>query len=420
MKAPFPWFGGKSRVADQVWLRFGDVPNYVEPFFGSGAVMFARPTMPNIETVNDRDCFIANFFRALQADPEGLARWADYPVNEADLHARHLWLVNQASFRQRMMSEPDYFDVKIAGWWVWGISCWIGSGWCSRPEWSGRINAARAERGVHRRSLEGDGETNWLKRPQLNPSGVHRVNVPERDLPKKRVSLGRGGRGVVGETCGAPSKKLPSLNRGGKGVVGKKVGIDAEELDSRRPHITTGGMGIHALMIEATSQQIPDIGGCRGAAGRGVHASGKRRSVGDWFQELSARLRRVRVCCGDWSRVVGRSPTECIGLTGIFLDPPYTDLADRRKNIYAHDSFSVGRNVRTWAIEKGDNPMYRIALCGYEGEYQMPTGWTCIAWKANGGHGNAGKSGKGRANALRERIWFSPHCLEPEAELFKP
>lgn len=32
LKAPFPWFGGKSRVAPIVWDRFGDVPNYVEPF----------------------------------------------------------------------------------------------------------------------------------------------------------------------------------------------------------------------------------------------------------------------------------------------------------------------------------------------------------------------------------------------------
>ena len=37
IKAPFPWFGGKSRVADLVWDRFGNVPNYVEPFFGGAA-----------------------------------------------------------------------------------------------------------------------------------------------------------------------------------------------------------------------------------------------------------------------------------------------------------------------------------------------------------------------------------------------
>lgn len=39
LKAPFPYFGGKRVVAPEVWRRFGDTPNYVEPFFGSGAVL---------------------------------------------------------------------------------------------------------------------------------------------------------------------------------------------------------------------------------------------------------------------------------------------------------------------------------------------------------------------------------------------
>ena len=34
-KAPFPWFGGKRRVADKVWAALGDVDQYVEPFAGS-------------------------------------------------------------------------------------------------------------------------------------------------------------------------------------------------------------------------------------------------------------------------------------------------------------------------------------------------------------------------------------------------
>ena len=25
LRAPFPWFGGKRRIADLVWSRFGDV-----------------------------------------------------------------------------------------------------------------------------------------------------------------------------------------------------------------------------------------------------------------------------------------------------------------------------------------------------------------------------------------------------------
>ena len=137
MQAPFPWMGGKRRVASVVWERFGDVKNYVEPFFGSGAVLLGRPTAPGIETVNDLDGFVANVWRALQADPEGTAEWADWPVNECDLHARHLWLVAQKQgLAERLMGDPDWYDAKIAGWWLWGMACWIGGGFClGRGPW---------------------------------------------------------------------------------------------------------------------------------------------------------------------------------------------------------------------------------------------------------------------------------------------
>ena len=37
MKAPFTYFGGKSRVAEVVWERFGaGVRHYIEPFFHLG------------------------------------------------------------------------------------------------------------------------------------------------------------------------------------------------------------------------------------------------------------------------------------------------------------------------------------------------------------------------------------------------
>ena len=60
LKSPFPWFGGKSKVAKIVWDRFGEVPNYVEPFFGSGAVLLNRPHKAGTESINDLDCMVAN------------------------------------------------------------------------------------------------------------------------------------------------------------------------------------------------------------------------------------------------------------------------------------------------------------------------------------------------------------------------
>jgi hypothetical protein len=425
LRAPFPWFGGKSRAAHLVWPRFGDVPNYVEPFAGSLAIPLARPAEwpARVETVNDIDAYLANFWRAVQADPDEVAKHADWPVNEADLHARHRWLVESARDRvERVIADPEFYDAKVAGWWVWGQCLWIGSGWCARPEWSGRRSRGRAARGVHtdshkqRPDLTNNGRgalapeysrmgdvVNQRRRPQLTAEmGVHcHGKLPQFD---------RGGRGIAGpsierEFGGAASwKKRPDMRRGLKGV----------HAHGRRPQGggRGGGSGLHAPTL--TSQQVPDLSGSRGATGRGVHACGLELRSGGLFvymRELAARLRRVRVCCGDWKRVVTPAVTTYIGLTAVFLDPPYQQ--DLRSICYSHDN-DVSAEVRAWAIEHGCDPKLRIALCGYEGEHDMPATWSCVPWKAGGGYG---RSVRGKANRHRERIWFSPHCLKQDATL---
>jgi hypothetical protein len=335
IRAPFPWFGGKSRAAHLVWERFGDVPNYVEPFFGSGAVLLGRPTAPRIETVNDLDGYICNFFRAIQSAPEAVAEHADWPVNENDLNARHAWLTAQRTdFVARLEGDPHYCDAKIAGWWVWGISCWIGSGWCSgNGPWhvvEGKLLKAGDGIGVRR------------QRPHLRPQGVWR--------------------------------QLPHLANLGRGV------------NRQRPELRCTGVGVHSQ--------------------KGEHLM-------DWFCALQSRFRRVRVCCGDWSRVVTPAPLGVASPCGVFLDPPYSNEAGRDMNLYTEDSGSVARDCREWALAHGDDPNLRIALCGYEGEHKMPDSWECIAWKAHGGYAHLG-DGAGKENRHRERIWLSPHCIKPQ------
>lgn len=291
LNAPFPWFGGKRKVAPEVWARFGDVVNYVEPFFGSGAVLLGRPDFTGNETINDLDGYVANFWRAVKHAPESAAEWADWPVSESDLHARHVWLLQQReTLRARLEGDPAFYDAQIAGWWVWGIACWIGSGFCS-----------------------GNGPW-WVEEGQL-------------------VHLGNNGQGE-------PAARL-----------------------------------------------------------------------GAWFAALSDRLKRVRVCSGDWSRVCGPSVTFKHGLTGVFLDPPYADTADRQSDLYREDCDQVAHRVREWAIENGNNPLLRIALCGYEGKHEMPESWAVYEWSAGAGFG--GQAVERTENGKRERIWFSPHCLGP-------
>ncbi len=133
LQAPFPYFGGKRKAADTVWPAFGRVDNYVEPFAGSAAMLLAAPPdAVRIETINDFDGFVANFWRAIAHDPDAVAHAADWPVNEVDLMARHSWLVrHRQPITEQLCADPAWYDARSAGWWVWGACNWIGSGWCS-------------------------------------------------------------------------------------------------------------------------------------------------------------------------------------------------------------------------------------------------------------------------------------------------
>jgi hypothetical protein len=136
LAAPFPWFGGKTKVATEVWARFGDVDNYVEPFGGSLAVLLARPDSHQWwlrrETAGDYAGHVVNFFRAVAADPDLVAHHAAWPVTEADLTARHLHLVRyEPALAEQLATDPLHFDARAAGWWVWGISAWVGGDWMS-------------------------------------------------------------------------------------------------------------------------------------------------------------------------------------------------------------------------------------------------------------------------------------------------
>jgi hypothetical protein len=155
-------------------------------------------------------------------------------------------------------------------------------------------------------------------------------------------------------------------------------------------------------------------------AGQGInrklpHLGNAGKGIAIYFNVLSDRLRRVRVACGDWTRIMGECVTTGNGLTSVFLDPPYG--VANRSDVYACESKSVAADVREWAIANGDNPLLRIALCGYNDEHDMPASWECLAWKTNGGYGVQGNA-QGRINKHRERIWFSPHCLQQGRGLF--
>lgn len=317
LRAPFPYFGGKSLVAAEVWSRFGAVDNYVEPFFGSGAVLLGRPGggQHNMETVNDLDGHLVNFWRATKSSPDAVAEFADWPVSEADLHARHLVLVEQReSLTERLLGDPEFYDARLAGWWVWGASCWIGQGWCS-------------------------GGGAWVR---------------------------EGGRMV---------------KRDGGGGVARQL-----------PHLSDKGNGTHRA-------EVYDSDGAR---------------LNGWMRSLSQRLRRVRIACGSWERVMGYSVTSRHGLTAVFLDPPY--MAGNMDYSAGGMGLGVADEVRAWCLEHGSRRDLRVAICGHGSEHSAleSEGWTRYEWQTQGGRGTTEEA---RGRGASETVWFSPACITSQLRL---
>lgn len=77
MKPPFPYFGGKSRLAPWIASLLPAHRIYVEPYAGSAAVLFAKRAAA-IEIVNDLDANVVNFFRVLRAREADLIRALRY------------------------------------------------------------------------------------------------------------------------------------------------------------------------------------------------------------------------------------------------------------------------------------------------------------------------------------------------------
>ena len=282
LQPPYAYYGGKRRVAAEVWRRLGDVDAYTEPFLGAGAVFLARPEPRGMETINDIDGLVVNFWRAVQGAPDRVLESFRGLLSETDFGARGRAILCHAEILPDKLGEdPCHFDPCIAGWWAYCVCLSVGG------------------------------------------------FVP--GSPANRIHLGRW-------------SGMLALDRAG--------------------------------------------------------------SLLEYLHALQHRLQGVRVLCGDWSRAVGSAATTFHGLAGVFLDPPY-GVQDRSR-CYRMDDRNLSQKVGNWCLEHGTDTRFRIAVCGYEGEYDL-TGWDVVAWSANGGQGST--AGRGQQNRGRERVWFSPGCI---------
>jgi DNA adenine methylase len=109
VRPPFAYYGGKIGMAARIVAVLPPHRVYMEPFFGSGAVLFAKPRA-SVEIVNDVSDRVVTFFRVLRDRPDDLARVcamspharseyraAAAPADDELEEARRFWVrVNQS------------------------------------------------------------------------------------------------------------------------------------------------------------------------------------------------------------------------------------------------------------------------------------------------------------------------------------
>ena len=209
LAAPFPYFGGKRRAASIVWAELGDPSGYVEPFAGSAAVLLARPKFEGrrVETINDLDGWLVNAWRAIQHDPHTTAGYAFGPVTEIDYHARLAWLQERRTpdLVAWLEGDPEAYDPKAAGWWLYVLACGIGDPFGPGP-W---------------RVIDGK-MTDTRELPHLGDAG--------RGVNRKLPHLGDAGRGV--------NRELPHLGNAGQERLATYLHRIAQRL--QRVRITCG------------------------------------------------------------------------------------------------------------------------------------------------------------------------------------
>jgi Site-specific DNA methylase len=143
MKTCLSYYGGKQRIATQIVPHIMAIPHtvYIEPFFGGGAVLYAKGKIDRgnsgyyREAINDLNKQLITFWRVAREQPSELARWIE------------LTPYSQEEYReaQKIYNNPsEYSDLKVA--WATYIQCnmsfanKIGRGWAAQV--IGRNSAA--------------------------------------------------------------------------------------------------------------------------------------------------------------------------------------------------------------------------------------------------------------------------------------
>lgn len=165
MKAVLKYPGAKNRIADWIVSYIPKHDVYVEPYAGSLAVLFNKPRC-HIETVNDLDGEVTNFYRIARDKPEELKR-----------------LINMTPYaREEYVSAYQESEDELEKARRFAVKCWMGFG-CGNLYRNGFKTGQQSDSSNPARA--------WAELPDIilqaadRLKGVQIENLPARELIRR-------------------------------------------------------------------------------------------------------------------------------------------------------------------------------------------------------------------------------------------
>lgn len=112
MKPPLTYYGGKQNLSSTIVNLIPEHHTYCEPFFGGGAVFFAKEPSP-IEVINDTNGELINFYRVVKNNFRQLQREVQATLHSRELH-RHA--------AKAVLAYPELFSEIKRAWAIWVLA----------------------------------------------------------------------------------------------------------------------------------------------------------------------------------------------------------------------------------------------------------------------------------------------------------
>ena len=124
MRTPVSYYGGKQNMLSHILPIIPEHHTYIEPFFGGGAVFFAKEPS-KAEVINDINSSIVNFYKVLKYDFENLQSKIDETFHSRAQHKEAQYIYEDPTSLEK--------DNIANAWAVWvqtnmSFSCMIGAG----------------------------------------------------------------------------------------------------------------------------------------------------------------------------------------------------------------------------------------------------------------------------------------------------